>query len=47
MYELDFDVILRICIGMCGDPSVVLIYGTCGMENCIVVLIEVVNEDCE
>jgi hypothetical protein len=35
--------IMRIGIGMCGDPSIVLIYGTCRMENCIVVLIEVVS----
>jgi hypothetical protein len=27
--------------------SIVPIYGPCGMENCIMVLIEDVNEDCE
>ncbi len=29
------------------DPSIVPIYGPCGVHNCIVVLIEVVNCECE
>jgi hypothetical protein len=31
----------------CRDLLVVLIYGPCGVDNCIVVLIQDVNEDCE
>jgi hypothetical protein len=38
---------VRIGIGTCRVPSVVPIYGPSGMEDCIVVVIEVVNEDCE
>jgi len=38
---------VRISIGTCTNLSVVLIYEPYGVENCIVVLIEVVNEDCE
>jgi hypothetical protein len=29
------------------DQLIVLIYGPCGVENCIVVLIEGLNEKCE
>jgi hypothetical protein len=32
---------------MCRDLSIVFIYGPCGVDNRIVVLIEVVNEDFE
>ncbi len=38
---------VKIGIKMCRDPSVVPIYGPCGVENCRVVLIEFVNEDYE
>jgi len=38
---------VRINIGTCNDLSIVLIYGPFRMENCLVVLIEVINEDCE
>lgn len=39
----------RVNIGIitCKDPLVVLVYGPYGVENCIMVLIEVVNEDYE
>ncbi len=35
---------MKIGIGMCRDPSFVLIYGQFGVENCMVVLIETVHE---
>jgi len=35
---------VKIGIGMCRDPSLVLIYGQFGMENCMMVLIETVHE---
>jgi len=35
---------VRINIGTCRDSSIVSIYEPCGVENCIVVLIEAVNE---
>jgi hypothetical protein len=47
LWDVDENERLRIGIGMCRDSSVVPLYGTYGVENCIVVLIEVVNEDCE
>jgi len=28
---------VKICMGTCGDPSLVLIYGPCGLENFFVV----------
>jgi hypothetical protein len=45
----DMDKTERVKIGFvtCRDLLVVPIYGPCGVENCIVVLIEDVNEDCE
>jgi hypothetical protein len=33
-------------IGTCRDLLIIPIYGPCGVENCIVVLIESMNEDC-
>jgi hypothetical protein len=47
IWDVDENERVRIGIGTCKNPLVVLIYGPCGMENCIVVLIEVMNEDCE
>lgn len=38
---------VKIGVEMCRDPSIVLIYGPCGVENCMMVLIEIVHEDCE
>ncbi len=35
---------VKISFGTCKDPSQVPIYGPCGMENCIVILIETVFE---
>jgi hypothetical protein len=47
IWDVNDNEIMKISIGMCGDPSIVIMYGTCAMENCILVLIEVVNEDYE
>jgi hypothetical protein len=38
---------VKIGIRTCRDLLIVPIYGPCGVENCIVVLIEAMNEDCE
>ncbi len=38
---------MKIGIKMCKDSSIVPIDGPYGLEKCIVVLIEVVNDDCE
>jgi hypothetical protein len=38
---------VKIGIKTCRDLSIVPIHGPCGMENCIIVLIEIVNENCE
>ncbi len=38
---------VRIGIGTCRIPSIVLICGPCGVENYMVVLIEIMNEDYE
>ncbi len=38
---------VRIGVKTCRELSIVFIYGPCGVENCIVVLIEIVHEDCE
>jgi hypothetical protein len=35
---------MKIGIRMCKDPSLVSIYGLCGVENCMVVLIETMHE---
>jgi hypothetical protein len=47
IWDIGKDERVRIGIGTCKDLLIVPIYGPCGMENCIVVIIEVVNEDCE
>jgi hypothetical protein len=47
IWEADKNEKVNIGIEMCRDPLVVPIYGPYGVENYIVVLIEVVNEDCE
>jgi hypothetical protein len=38
---------VKIGVKMCRNPSILRIYGTCGVANCILVLIETVHEDCE
>jgi len=38
---------VKIGVGMCKDLSIVLIYGPCGVDSCIMVLIGIVHEDCE
>ncbi len=35
---------VKIGIGTCKDSSLVLIYGSCGVEDCLVVSIEIVHE---
>jgi hypothetical protein len=35
---------VKIGIGTCKNSSLVLIYGSCGVENCLVVSIEIVHE---
>jgi hypothetical protein len=35
---------VKIAIETCKDPSLVLIYGSCGVENCMVVSIETVHD---
>jgi len=47
IWDMNKNETMRIGIGMCRGLLVVPIYGPCGMENYIVVLIEVVNEDSE
>jgi hypothetical protein len=47
IWDVDENEIVRIGVGMCKDPSIVHIYGPYGMENCIMVLIEAMNEDYE
>jgi hypothetical protein len=47
IWDADKNERVRIDIGTCRNSSSVPIYGACGVENCIVVLIKVVNEDCE
>jgi hypothetical protein len=42
IWDVDENERVRIGIGTCRNPSVVLIYGPYGVENCIMVLIEVV-----
>jgi hypothetical protein len=38
---------VKIGVRTCRDLSIVCIYGPCGVENYIVVLVEIVHEDCE
>jgi hypothetical protein len=38
---------VKIGVKTCRDPSILRIYGPCGVENCIMVLIETIHEDCE
>jgi len=45
IWDVDENERVKIDIRMCRDPSIVPIYGPCGVENCIVVLIEFVNDD--
>jgi hypothetical protein len=47
MWDVDKNERVNINIIMCRDLSIVFIYGPCGVDNRIVVLIEVVNEDFE
>jgi hypothetical protein len=47
IWDVDENERVKINFGTCRDQLVVPIYGSCGVENCIVVLIEVVNEDYE
>jgi len=47
IWDVDENEKVKITFGTCRDPLVVLIYGPCGVENCIVVLIEAVNDECE
>jgi hypothetical protein len=47
IWDTDDNEKVKIGIGICRNLSDVLIYEPCGMENCIVVLIEAMNEDCE
>ncbi len=47
IWDTDENERVRINIGTCTNLSIILIYGPYGVKNCIVVLIEVVNEDCE
>jgi hypothetical protein len=47
IWDVDENERVRIGIGTCRNPSVVLIYGPYGVENCIMVLIEATNEDYE
>lgn len=45
IWDVDKDEKVKIGIRMGRDPSIVPIYGPCGVENCIVVLIQYVNDD--
>jgi hypothetical protein len=47
IWDMDENETMRIGIGTSRDSSIVPIYGPSGLEICIVVLIEVVNEDYE
>jgi hypothetical protein len=47
IWDADKNERVKIGIGTCRNSSGVLIYGACGVENCIVVLIKAVNEDYE
>jgi hypothetical protein len=47
IWDMDENEKVKIGIKMCRDLSIVPIYGPCGMENCIMVLIKFVNEECE
>ncbi len=47
IWDADENEKVNICIRMCKDSSIVPIDGPCGMEKCIMVLIEAMNEDCE
>ncbi len=47
IWHVDENERVRIGIIMCSNLSIVPIYGPCGVEDCIMVLIEDVNEDCE
>ncbi len=38
---------MKIGIRTWRDLSIVPIHGPCGVDNCIIVLIEIVNENCE
>jgi hypothetical protein len=42
--DIDKNERVKIGIGTCRNLSIILIYGPCGMENYIVVLIKAVNE---
>jgi hypothetical protein len=47
IWDADDNENVKIGFGTYRDPLVVLIYGPCGVENFIVVLIEDVNDECE
>jgi hypothetical protein len=47
LWDMDENEKVEIGFVTCRDLLVVLIYGPCGVDNCIVVLIQDVNEDCE
>ncbi len=47
IWDVDKNERVKIGIGMCKDLLIVPIYGPCGVENYIVVLIEFVNDDYE
>jgi hypothetical protein len=47
IWDVDENERVRIGIGMHKDVLVVLTYGPYGVENCIMLLIETVNEDYE
>jgi hypothetical protein len=47
IWDVDVNERVKIGIRMCIDSSIVPIYGPCSVENCIVVLIEFVNDDYE
>ncbi len=47
IWDVDENERVRISIGTCRDQSIVPIYEPYGVENCIVVLIKVVNDDYE
>jgi len=47
IWDADDNEKVKIGFGTCKDPLVVLIYGPYGVENCVMVLIEDVNDECE
>jgi hypothetical protein len=47
IWNVDKNERVNIGIRMCRDSSIVPIYEPCGVENCIVVLMESMNEDYE